>query len=195
MSRSSASATAATNETLQYLSFGIDAAKVSGWGLALGTSVKDLLGSGVAKTAIERRDACIYARDWAADLDLPLLVVAESWPGRFPGQKQALGMGRAFGRWLENIELVLGAREDHILRIGMTSWRADLFPADLLRLAKEQQKEDRTGYKRLACAFADVADDNEAEAICITVWSQASFEGAEAAVKLVARLRRARKRV
>lgn len=195
MSRSSVSATAATNAIPRYVSFGIDAAKVSGWGLALGTSVKDLLGSGVAKTAVERRDACISAREWAEDLDLPLLVVAESWPGRFPGQKQALGMGRAFGRWLEDIELELGVREDHILRIGVTSWRADLFPPELLRQAKEQQKEDKTGYKRLACAFADVADDNEAEAICITVWSQSSFEGAEAVGKLVARLRRARKRV
>lgn len=181
------------SDILPFASFCLDPGKTSGYALARNNAVEDLVFHGHLRTATARRDVCRRVREYAEDVGLPLVVVAESWPGRWPSQKSALGMGRNWGRWIDHVELELGVKEDHILRVSFQRWRNDIYGPELCKEARESDDDD--AWKKLAMSYAGVDDHNEAEAMCIAIWSQTSFEGTDAAQAALKRLRRAQRAV
>lgn len=81
------------------------------------------------KTARERREMVCLARQRAAATGAALVVVGESWKGRRTGtmsMASITGLGAAWGRWLEQLEIVNHPKR-RIIRIDTGTWRKTLF--------------------------------------------------------------------
>jgi hypothetical protein len=141
---------------------------------------------GFAKKPEHRQAACRLSADLVAQLDLPLVVMGEEWPGSWRSQKTAVGMGKAWGLWLDHIHFILGVKEAHIVRVNPSKWRSELYGKEHYKTAGG--KED--GFRTLALAYTGVKDHNEAEAICIACWTHTSERGLEAAEKAAKRRRK-----
>jgi hypothetical protein len=177
------------DDDLEYLTFAIDAGSTSGWAVADGNTPDDVLESGISKKPEHRRDACAAAKGWQANTGLPLIVVAEDWPGKWRSWKSALGIGRQWGMWVDHIHFTTGVKEGHILRVNPARWRNDLYGPEMVREAQGHQD----GMRKLAVSFAGVADHNEAEARCIAIWAHQSFAGQASAEAALKRLRKQKK--
>jgi hypothetical protein len=164
---------------MTFLAFGIDSAERSGFALARDATSCEL--AGVATTAAQRRAVCEDVAQRAASSGLPLVVVAESWPGLWRSWKTAIGAGRNWGKWVDHIELVLGVREKHIVRVNTRRWRSDLFGVEVM---KETFGMDA---KRLACTYVGTQDHDQAEAECLALWAHTSSDALEAAAAALRR--------
>jgi hypothetical protein len=178
---------------MTFLALAIDSAARSGFAVARSASVVDV--AGAVTTAAQRRAVCedVVQRRLAADL--PLVVVAEDWPGLWRSWKTAVGAGRNWGRWLDHIELVLGVREDQIVRVNTRRWRSDLFGVELTRMKTPKGLKPRPPeeMKRLACTYVGEKDHDQAEAMCLALWAHTSIdaqEAADAAMRRTTRLQR-----
>jgi len=159
---------------VQYITFAIDPGKVSGWAVATGPD--SVVMSGVAKTAADRKAVCETVLEFWEKAQLPLVVIAEEWTaGGWKNYSSLIGVGKAWGTWIDHIHLCLGVPEQHILRFNPRFWRHNIFTsADLKGL-------DSNGLKLLACQYTGVKDHNEAEAICMAMVGHSSDKGVEAA--------------
>lgn len=163
------------NKELKFVNLGIDAGATAGWAITTCSDVSACTMHGEVKTPQQRMEVIKLANAQAKKTKLPLVVSAEEWPGRWPSYKSAMGMGRNWGRWLDNIELVLGIKESKILRFSFNKWRYGLWEPDIVRAASKE----KNGYKKLAMSYTNVSKHNEAEAICISVYTQLDAESLE----------------
>ena len=166
--------------------FAIDPGKVAGWAIACGPEVEDLLAHGTAKFPGHRVAACAGARKICAGRQL--VVVAEGWPGTWQSWKTALGIGKAYGTWLDHVEIILGVREDHIVRVNPARWRNDLLGAENL---KDTDPEEKKG---LAVAYTGVEQTDAAEAACMALWAFSSEAGVAAVEAAIGKMARAKPR-
>lgn len=172
---------------IEFLCLAIDPAKKSGWAWA--RNAQDTIETGSVTTAYERLEVCERTLALQEELQLPLVVTAEKWPGRWRSWASAVGTGKAYGRWLDHIEFVLKTKEQHILRVNTQRWRNALFG----HMMSEGDPKTPEELKRLACAYIGTKDFDAAEAGCMAIWTHSSVEGQEAAEKALRRLRRSRK--
>lgn len=144
----------------------------------------DVWAAGAASSAEMRRAVCTGAVERARERDRPLVVVAERWTaGGARGHAQWVGLGGAWGRWAEALELA-GVPATRIVRVYPQTWRKVL--AGLPRRTGEQAKASAQlvarGLLKRECG------SDEAEAACIALWAESASEVAEVAK------RRSRKR-
>ncbi len=173
----------------RFVALGIDPGGTSGWALA--THAEEVMDSGFVTKAHERQSVCEKVKSDLASIGLPLVVVVESWSaGGWKSYKSLIGLGKAFGQWLDHLELILGVKEAHLLRVHERKWRSHLFEAQMLKDARNV----KNGMKHLACAFTGKEDHNEAEACCLALFAQSSVEGLEAVDATKRRLHKARSR-
>lgn len=145
------------------ITLAIDPAATSGWAIGEGGRVLD---AGIVRSAAERRDTIRFALDIASSS--PLCVVAEDWTaGGELGIRQILGMGAAWGRWAEAIELA-GISPIAITRVYPQTWRSVLAP--LARRTGEEAKRSARVIARGLLKRRDIATD-AAEAACICKWA------------------------
>jgi hypothetical protein len=103
-----------------------------------------------------------------------------------------MGLGKAYGQWIDHIEELLGVPESEFVRPTQQLWRNGLWGGEMVR-----EHSGGAGLKRLACAFMSppggtpVKDHNAAEAGCMAVWTFYSEEGLEAAERALRRRERA----
>jgi hypothetical protein len=158
-----------------FLTLGIDPGKESGWAVALPDTV---LASGMASKPEDRLGAIGVTLFEVRERGLPLVVVTEQWgAGGWQSHKALLGLGRAYGTWLDHIAVVLGVNEPDFVRVHPTEWRHHFFDHAEIKAA------GKDGLKTLACTYAGVQDHNEAEAICLALYGQSSEKGQDAAEK------------
>ena len=135
--------------------------------------------SGTAKSASDRRAACEAALLAADTNHAPLVVVAEQWTaGGIRGHAQWVGLGGAWGRWAEALELA-GVPAKRIVRVYPQTWRKLL--AGLPRRTGVEAKASAQLVAR-SLLGRDVGTD-EAEAVCIARWSETAAEVADVARK------------
>jgi hypothetical protein len=169
---------------IEFTVLGIDAGRVSGW--AVTHAGEHVVESGVARDLAGRIAAIGATRKVIAQYRAPLVVVAETWSaGGWRSHKALIGIGKAWGRWLETLERDLGVREQHIVLAHERRWRHHLFDA------AELKGKGSDELKRLSCTYAGVADHNQAEAICLAIFGQTSEQGLDAAEAAARRLLRA----
>jgi hypothetical protein len=171
---------------MRMLVLGIDSGVKSGWGFVSGTP--GLLGrplrSGVATSAIQRREVLEHLRTCQTMLGAPVLAVREdhsSMPLTFKtrhdrksgGKAQRssasiLGQGGNAGRWDEQLEL----EGIELRKVSPNDWFCTLsgLPA---RTKRDDRKAWSVQYATAALAahrLAPPKDDNEADAVCIALW-------------------------
>lgn len=145
----------------------IDPGKASGWAIFVAGESGE---SGVARTRIDRRDACVLASDVAEVRKLPLVVVAEKWTpgGKFAGARTMAGLGAQWGLWLAAIEEA-EIPKARIIRVHTQTWRAATLGGGW------GIKSDEWDWRAKACVSREtgvlITDDNEADAICIGLWA------------------------
>jgi hypothetical protein len=128
--------------------------------------------AGAAKSAVERRGVCDAAILAADTNHTPLIVVAEQWTaGGVRGHLQWVGLGSAWGRWAEALELA-GVPKSRIVRVYPQTWRKVL--AGLPRRTGKEAKASAQLVAR-SLLHRDVGTD-EAEAVCIARWSETATE-------------------
>jgi hypothetical protein len=158
---------------------------VSGWALSLGPD--RFIKSGVVKSAIERRDACLYVKKRVQGRKAPLVVITERFTkGGWGSYLTLIGVGKSRGRWLEHLELILDLKEKHLLQVTPQAWRFHLYPAPVIKACARQK--DR--LKQLAVDYTGCESPDEAEARCLTVYAhttEVGFDAAEAAERRRAR--------
>ena len=139
--------------------------------------------SGSVKSASDRRGVC-EAAVLAADTNhAPLVVVAEQWTaGGIRGHAQWIGLGGAWGRWAEALELA-GVPSKRIVRVYPQTWRKML--AGLPRRTGAEAKASAQLVAR-GLLKRDVGTD-EAEAVCIARWAETSAEVADVARRAASR--------
>jgi len=150
---------------LPHVVLGIDPGAITGYAIFVNGEYHH---SEVAGIAYTRHLVVQYACEIATDIHQPLLVIAETWPSSFlPNGKRMshdsiIGMGVNWGKWLQEIEMFMGAKPNVTL-IDTLVWRKHY---GLHRYAREQAKT-------MAVAIAtkitnkQIKDHNEAEAILI----------------------------
>ena len=121
----------------------------------------------VVKKATERAEVVQEARDWAKALKTKVVVVGEEWKVTGNGGKRwntqtISGVGAAWGRWLEALELA-GHPARRVTRIDTGTWRSRLFGG------RRRKGEE---YKRMAVRWCLARYDIElphdvAEAVCL----------------------------
>lgn len=166
---------------MTFLAFAIDSAERSGFALAREATSCEL--AGVTTTAAQRRAVCEDVAHRAAASGLPLVVVAESWPGLWRSWKTAIGAGRNWGKWVDHIELVLGVKEQWIVRVNTRRWRSDLFGVEAMKGVHGMDA------KRLACTYVGTKDHDQAEAECIALWAHTSLDAHEAVEAALRRMK------
>ncbi len=170
------------------LVFAIDPGKTAGWAIARGPEQEDLLAHGTATLPGHRLAACATVKKLRAQTRRKLVVVAEGWPGKWQSWKTALGIGKAYGLWLDHVEIILGVREDHIVRVNPARWRNDLLGAENL---KDTDPEEKKG---LAVAYTGVEQTDAAEAACMALWAFSSEAGIAAVQEALGKMARAKPR-
>lgn len=144
---------------------------------------------------------------YGAELNLPVVVVAEEWdPPRHRRVRQAngsfktefdqkwtfpaiLGIGEGWGKWTAEFERHC-IREEHVIRATPLVWRDDLFG--------KRRPRDTKGIKEYAMSFVKhrfqlELDDDSAEALCLGLWGYYRPEVAQAAASVVKQASRKRK--
>lgn len=133
--------------------------------------------------ATERTGMVKLGLSLARDLNLPLIVVAETWAGKMTGQTYA-GLGAEWGAWREQLEIA-GHDMKAIARIQVAEWRKTIHGIVRLKgsgtTAAARRKDATRKWKQLSVRWVkaafdiDVGDD-EAEAICL---GMAAIKGAK----------------
>lgn len=160
------------------LIFAIDPGADSGWALLRPTPwqshmprASELIASGLAKSANDRAKAIGTAMLACWDPPGALVVVAESWTaGGWKAISQVLGMGAAWGRWAEQLDLH-GVPHQRVVRVTTQTWRKAL---------KVRDKDGAVAYAN-AVTRSKITDHNVADAVCIGLWACHAPEAAKAA--------------
>lgn len=122
------------------------------------------------KTQADHENCVMHLIDRARELDLPPVVVAETWvPHGKWGPKQYLGMGEGWGWWTAEMRRAVERFPDigviHVERVVPTVWRADLFGGKLL---DENLKLAAIQYVKARLQIRVPSD--VAEAVCVALW-------------------------
>ena len=145
--------------------------KRSGWAIA--ADHERIVASGVARNAAERADAVLEAKRRG------VTRVSIEWVTAGGGtMRVAMGIGQARGRWLEQVEQVLGIskRSTRIVTPNPQQWRSATHGTVRAQGDRRQKAEQ---FKRAARAYVGIDDPDEAEAACIALYGAAMVaEGA-----------------
>jgi hypothetical protein len=175
------------HRSLRRVALGLDQAASTGWGIAAERG--RVMRHGVARTHAQRREALELALRFAGGEPSALYVWFEKHDHmpvtrltRFDhdtqraGPRQGapersnatlIGMGKAYGRWLELCDLV-GVPESHRCEVRPVTWRS---------IVHGTTRGTTEVIKRAAMDFASmavgepIADADHAEGICITAWA------------------------
>lgn len=156
----------------------IDPGKASGWAVFV---CGRCVASGVASGHDGRMLAVELADVEAARAKLPLVVVAEKWSaGGWASHTAMIGLGASWGDWRTALGIG-GVPASRVVRVLPQTWRARVIGSP--RGARSDALK-RMSMMRAAKEVGHVADDNEADAICIGIWATRAPEvGAVAAKK------------
>jgi hypothetical protein len=175
----------------RFVTFGIDPGDTSGWGVATCPEIPAIVG--IATTIEQRVEVCRYVKEFSKGL--PIVVGIEDWTIGGPNANYHMfkSLGESAGRWLEQVEAILGITKKHVVRTTPQQWRNGLFTPGMVR-----NHSGGEGLKRLACAFVSppdaepVKNHNAAEAGCIACWLHCSEEGVVAIERLYTLRKRAK---
>lgn len=122
------------------------------------------------------RDAIVHrAVGMAAQLDLPLVAVVETWTGHGDwGAKAQIGLGERAGRWLCSIETM--APDCPILRVEPRVWRTAVLHGGR-NLTTAQWKAMAVAKAR--GMFGATMPADSAEAVCMALWASRAVQVAE----------------
>lgn len=182
---------------------GIDQAATSGWAIHVGGPKGRIVAHGVARTWEARADVLTQALERAGGVIGEVLVVFENHAGislskgsreegKAPTRNTAviLGLGAARGRWEEALDR-RGHPELMRLSVEPKAWRARVLGL-ALGASRERCKHAALEWAS-AALYKPIADDNEAEAICIASWGALDgvsvLEGRRRHARAVARAR------
>ena len=149
----------------------IDPGKTSGWALFdCGWT------TGVSMSAVDRQLAVARATQAERSTGQRLVVVGETWiatgvrrgrEGRALSTQTVAGMGAAWGRWAEQLELH-GVPKRRIVRVDSGTWRRAVLGAT--RQTTEQAK--RAAMMRARAVLGHDVGPDEAEALMIGLWAE-----------------------
>lgn len=147
---------------------GIDSAATSGWARGAPRAHRFALdASGTCRTACQRRDVVTAAIARAAEMRVPLVVVAEDWAPHGMTPRTFGGLREAFGRWAEHLDLAALP----VVRVMPNRWRGALG----LR-ASGSDAWKRAAQLAVRARFGIEATADQAEAVCIAVYGAHSDE-------------------
>ena len=163
----------------------VDPAKVSGWAIvarAPGTASELACGCNTARTADARRRAAESAFAAAFIAGLPLVVCAERWSshGAFGGARTQRGLGAAWGRWAEALEIA-GVPKRRIVRVYAQTWAGAILSAGGRGWTRERREAASIAYVKRRFGIECGAD--EAAAVCLGVYGMHCAEVAAALPK------------
>lgn len=127
------------------------------------------------------------AIDLAANTELPLVVVRETWTmGRFGKGESRMnpatlaGLATAWGRW-EGALLSRGIKKKQIVKVNAQTWKARTIGCVFGRTSKGDKA---AAVQRSAAIFSGrIPSEDAADAICIAEWSWHAGEVEEAIPK------------
>lgn len=167
----------------------IDPGALSGWALFVRGKLVDF---GEGNKPLDRRLACYRAATTANDNGLPLIIVGETWTRHGDWSfESTLGLGAAWGRWLEGIDeapqVNIGQwRGPKIIRVLLDDWRRAIFGSRSMQYTNHTSDE----WKDMAVRRARVTpraegvwhsdNGNVCEAILIGEFGTRSGEVGEA---------------
>jgi hypothetical protein len=154
---------------------GIDSGAISGAALAVPADVvprapdprrprqpEIVLWARTVRTAVEREDVIVSAREDARVFGLELVVVGERWTGVFRGKRAGArtisGLGASWGKWAEQLELA-GVPKRRVLRVSTAFWRARMIPGTFARSTEEWKAAARAIVGRRWPELALDSDD------------------------------------
>lgn len=152
---------------------GVDPGNVSGWAIAL--DPETILEHGIAKRARERLRAVVTARRIARAHGRPLRVCMEWVTAGGGTARTAMGIGKGRGLWLTLFDLVLGVREERVLRADPRDWRKATH--GVVKAPGADRKERERAFKAAAIAFTRIPEADAAEAACIAMWAAGEVSG------------------
>lgn len=154
------------------LVFGIDPGSTSGWAMLWRDAEgRDHLRAGSCRLG----DAGEVSREavrLAAELGLPLVVVAERWTaGGWKATSTLLGLGAAWGVWKLALEQA-GVPKRRVVRVYSQTWRAKVIGGPQRKTEEWKRDAQRVTFAR----FAQDLDPDAAEAACIATWGAMASE-------------------
>jgi hypothetical protein len=145
----------------------IDPAAVSGWATFIRGEYR---ASGIATTMVDRADVLRDAVFLSQTLDLPLIVIAESWTfggsGKDPRATAAMqaGLMSKWGLWEAAIEESRASNAIKVVRVNSRRWQSSVLTRLRVNSATLKQIAKHSASN---IARHPIEDENEADAICI----------------------------